>query len=79
MRLWLERDRDRLPPEWRWKVLHVQSGHERNGRRLSDLLTFVEQESGVPPGGARRSTRGSTASKRPPAPHPSLQGVERQE
>ena len=64
IRLWLESDRDRLPPEWRWKVLHVQSGHERLGRRFGDLLAFVEQESGVPPPSKlRRVPRGSRASE----------------
>jgi hypothetical protein len=48
IRLWLERSSD-VQPEWRWQTLHVQSGRERHGRRLVDLLAFVEQESGLPP------------------------------
>ena len=63
IRLWLESDRDRVPPEWRWKVLHVQSGHERHGRRLRDLMAFIEEESGVPPPSRpHRTPRGSRAS-----------------
>lgn len=66
IRLWLESDQDRLPPEWRWKALHVQSGHERLGRRFRDLMVFVEEESGVPPpSSVRRAPRqpGSRASR----------------
>ena len=63
IRLWLESDRDRVPPEWRWTALHVQSRHERHGRRFNDLMAFVEQESGAPPpSGPRRTPRGSRAS-----------------
>lgn len=72
IRLWLESDRARLPPEWRWTILHVQSGHERHGRRFGDLMAFVEAEAGVPPPSqSRRASRGSRASD------PRLRGVER--
>jgi hypothetical protein len=49
IRIWLESAARSELPEWRWHVLHVQSHHERYGRRLEDLFAFIGQESGVQP------------------------------
>lgn len=51
IRLWLEREGEDTP-EWRWHVLHIQSHHERYGRRLEDLMRFIGEQSGVRPPGA---------------------------
>lgn len=46
MTLWLEPSAE---PEWRWRVTHVQSGHQRYFRRLEDVLAYVSAEAGVAP------------------------------
>ena len=48
LRLWLE-PTDGGSPEWRWKVLHVQTGQERYFRSLAAVLEFVEGCTGVSP------------------------------
>ncbi|MBI4495205.1 MAG: hypothetical protein HY690_20710 [Chloroflexi bacterium] len=47
VRLWLERREVADEPEWRFKVIHVQSGEQTYGRSLADLLAFVERQAGV--------------------------------
>ena len=49
IRLWLETRKPGFPPEWRWHVIHVQSGHERYGYRLADLMDFIGDKSGAEP------------------------------
>ncbi len=49
IRLWLELRTREAPPEWRWWILHVQSGRERCGRRFEDLIQFVRDQSGMDP------------------------------
>ncbi|MHB8621702.1 MAG: hypothetical protein ACYDAG_19415, partial [Chloroflexota bacterium] len=52
IRLWLEAA-DQRRPDWRWRVVHVQSGTERYGRNWEELSAFIGQRASVdPPGGA---------------------------
>lgn len=65
MRLWLERG-DSDVPEWRWHILHVQSGQGRAFRSLSDVLDFVEEWARYPPPatGATEPDRGKRPAPR---------------
>lgn len=56
VRLWVESPGEGAP-EWRWHLTHVQSGEQRNFRRLADLLEYVAQRSGVAPPELSYSTR----------------------
>ncbi|MDE3076203.1 MAG: hypothetical protein KGJ86_12315 [Chloroflexota bacterium] len=47
IRLWLESDEPPTPPDWRWRVVHVQSGAERYGDRWADLLAFIAARAGA--------------------------------
>lgn len=47
MSLWMEPREVEADPEWRWRVLHVQSGEESYFKNLDDLLEFVATKSGV--------------------------------
>lgn len=49
MTLWLEPREVPAEPEWRWRVVQVQTGEHRYFRRLSDLLAHVSEKAGVPP------------------------------
>lgn len=49
--LWLEPTPMQHKPEWRWRVVMVQSGEERYFHRLGDLLAYVGAIAGVPPPG----------------------------
>lgn len=47
MTLWLEPQEMEADPEWRWRVVHVQSGEQVYFRRLADVLAFVSRCSAV--------------------------------
>lgn len=49
MTLWLELSSGQKEPEWRWRVIQVQTGERRYFHRLSDLLAYVSEQTGVPP------------------------------
>ncbi len=49
--LWLESWDGAGSPEWRWRVVDVTTGERRYFRRLTDLLAYVSQRSGVSPPG----------------------------
>ncbi len=49
MTLWLEPRSVQEDPEWRWRVIQVQTGERRYFRRLSDLLAYVSNQTGVRP------------------------------
>jgi hypothetical protein len=41
IRVWLEERARPTAPEWRWHILHVQSGRRRYVRSVHDLLAFI--------------------------------------
>jgi hypothetical protein len=47
MTLWLEPSSVLEEPEWRWRVIQVQTGERRYFRRLRDLLAYVSERAGV--------------------------------
>lgn len=49
IRLWLEPQEQAGPPQWRWRVLHVQSGDEAHFHSLRDVLAYVETRCGLSP------------------------------
>ena len=48
MTVWLESQGTGTEPEWRWRVVHVQTGKESYLRGLSDVVAFISLESGAP-------------------------------
>lgn len=49
MVLWLEEGEFPEGPEWRWRVIRVQTGKKKYFRRVSDVLAYVSAEAGVGP------------------------------
>ena len=49
MTLWLEGREVEGPPEWRWRVRHVQSGEERCFCRLTEVLSYIEEKARIAP------------------------------
>lgn len=49
MALWVEPGSPREAPEWRWRLIQVQSGERRYFRRLSDVLAYVSEQAGMAP------------------------------
>ena len=49
MTLWLEGREVEGPPEWRWRVRHVQSGEERCFSRLTEVLAYIEEKARIAP------------------------------
>ncbi len=47
--LWLEPREVEAVPEWRWRVVHVQTGQQEYFQRLTDVLAFITSRSGLPP------------------------------
>ena len=45
--LWLEPQKAKAEPEWRWRVVHTQTGRQSHFHRLNDVLAFIAGESGV--------------------------------
>ncbi len=46
--LWAESREAGAGQEWRWRVVHVQSGEQAYFNHLSEVLAFVASESGIP-------------------------------
>lgn len=46
--VWLEPQEAEASPEWRWRVVHTQSGDEANFTRLAEVLAFITTQSGTP-------------------------------
>lgn len=49
MKLWLEQGNQEGPPDWRWRVRHIQSGDESYFRNMSAMLKFIEEKSRLMP------------------------------
>lgn len=49
MVLWLEPQKGKDGPEWRWRVSHVLTGERLSFRRLTDVLDFISTRAGVSP------------------------------
>lgn len=47
--LWIEGPVRPQQPDWRWRVIEVESGERRYFWRLADVLLYVSERAGVPP------------------------------
>jgi hypothetical protein len=46
--VWLEPREAEASPEWRWRVVHAQTGEEASFTRLAEVLAFITTQSGIP-------------------------------
>ena len=47
--LWLEPQKEKVEPQWRWRVTCVQTGERAYFHRFADVFAYVSDKARVPP------------------------------